>query len=678
MSFSAAHPEGVGSESHGGAGSDSRARPTHTSRPPTSPTPPAPPPPARVRVILVGRTGQDAALRHDPDVELVRTHHALGAIGELASPMDADSPSATTVLVGPGVVEDDRARSFVAALRRVDEDVRVLVVSDRYQPVYDGSVPSDVTPEALRRLVHGPERIETLDEDATDVEGSASRDESGDASSAGSERSGDIGLDESSDEEAVVSALLPSRDDAAQHETPSALNGRHTHEAHAQENLRPESDDAESFDHASRHETESIGGDEARHANAAASQRWSPEALSPPPLPSQSSSLTHSVERPERTGTQVSPPVRPFDPPVTPAVPTLPTMQAATTHTPTHAATAGHGEPVASVLDAGPARAMLNGRSALLEALRTVRTLTGLSTLQVVPAGEAAQDALRGGQQGGQAGSIAPTASRVAPGADTPHIKLIHHGVLLGYLVVEAPATASEVKRLTPEQVEYLALWAALDRHEAQLREYAFTDELTGAYNRRFFNRFMETSLEQAKRTRQFLTLLYFDIDDFKLYNDRFGHAAGDEILVSVVALLKSVIRPGDKVCRLGGDEFGVIFFDPAPSLTGGGASGEAESLADTAGREARVGGVPQSISQIARRFQKQICSHRFPKLGEKAPGTLTVSGGMATFPWDGRDAEELLSRADELLLQSKAQGKNLITLGPGAEQVCRTDHETE
>lgn len=587
-------------------------------------------------MILVGRTGQDAALRHDPDVELVRTHHALGAIGELASPMDADSPSATTVLVGPGAVEDERARSFVSALRRVDQDVRVLVVSDRYQPVYDGSVPSDVTPEALRRLVHGPERVETLPDEATalDEGSSGGLSESSDREALvalplrGSARPGDIGLDESSDEEAVVSALLPTREKPDLRDVPGALNGR-------AESDHPPGTDADAA------------------ADLAARAHWSPEALRPPPLPTLPG-VPGTSEQPVQTA-HGSGPVRPFNPPPGTAVIAPPVTSSSVP--------ARAGENGTSVLDAGPARAMLNGRSSLGEALCSVREVTGLSTLQVVPAA------------GGGAGTPAP-----APGADTPHIKLIHHGVLLGYLVVDtaAPggASAGDVKRLTPEQVEYLALWAALDRHEAQLREYAFTDELTGAYNRRFFNRFMETSLDQARRTRQFLTLLYFDIDDFKLYNDRFGHAAGDEILVSVVALLKSVIRPSDKVCRLGGDEFGVIFFDPAP--TGSSATSEGESPNDATGREARVGGVPQSISQIARRFQKQICSHRFPKLGEMAPGTLTVSGGMATFPWDGRDAEELLTRADELLLQSKAQGKNLITLGPGAEQVCRTGHDGE
>jgi diguanylate cyclase (GGDEF)-like protein len=141
-----------------------------------------------------------------------------------------------------------------------------------------------------------------------------------------------------------------------------------------------------------------------------------------------------------------------------------------------------------------------------------------------------------------------------------------------------------------------------------------------------------------------------FDIDDFKVYNDTYGHAAGDEILVEAVKLLRSVIRPSDKVCRIGGDEFVVIFHEPQ-------------------GPRSPASKHPSDIFQIAHRFEKEICGHKFPKLGRDAPGTLTISGGLATYPWDGATAEALLELADQLALKSKRQGKNCITLGPGAER---------
>ena len=206
---------------------------------------------------------------------------------------------------------------------------------------------------------------------------------------------------------------------------------------------------------------------------------------------------------------------------------------------------------------------------------------------------------------------------------------------------------------LTAEQLAphaaWLATWLTMRDQHAQLRDAAFTDPLTGAHNRRFFDNFMGVAMEQAIRRRQSLTIMMFDIDDFKVFNDTYGHSAGDEILIQTVKLLQSVIRPSDKVCRMGGDEFVVIFHEPTGPR-------------DPASRP------PTSVVGVARRFQDAIGAHKFPKLGRDAPATLTISGGLASFPWDGRTASDLLQRADELALQSKRTGKNCITFGPGAD----------
>lgn len=201
-------------------------------------------------------------------------------------------------------------------------------------------------------------------------------------------------------------------------------------------------------------------------------------------------------------------------------------------------------------------------------------------------------------------------------------------------------------------QAGWLAAWLALRDQHAHLRYAAFTDPLTGAYNRRFFDYFLTAAIEQARRERRSLTILFFDIDDLKRFNDRYGHAAGDAILVHTVRLLRSVTRPTDRVCRIGGDEFAVIFHEPT-------------------GPRTPTSRPPSSVFEIAQRFQREIANHRFPELGRRAPGPLTISGGLATYPWDGTTARELLARADELALQSKRQGKNAILLGPGAEREC-------
>src|SRR5439155_22348133 len=145
-----------------------------------------------------------------------------------------------------------------------------------------------------------------------------------------------------------------------------------------------------------------------------------------------------------------------------------------------------------------------------------------------------------------------------------------------------------------------------------------------------------------AARFRRPVTVMVFDIDNFKTYNDQFGHNAGDDILRETVRLLNSVIRQGDRVCRIGGDEFAVIFADPEAPRTPG--SHHAET-----------------VDVIARRFQDQICTMRYPKLGQEAPGNLSISAGLATYPWDGSDPEALLQHADQLALESKRKGKDAI-----------------
>ena len=192
----------------------------------------------------------------------------------------------------------------------------------------------------------------------------------------------------------------------------------------------------------------------------------------------------------------------------------------------------------------------------------------------------------------------------------------------------------------------WLAGWLRLMAQQAQLRDAAFKDSLTGAWNRRYFDHFLKAAIEHARVARRMVTVMAFDLDNFKQYNDRYGHEAGDEILIETVRLLGSVIRPTDKVCRIGGDEFAVIFDDPDGPRQEGSRH-------------------PTSVFEIAHRFQVQIGQHRFAKLGPQAAGRLTISGGLASFPWDGQTADELLRRADQLAMQSKRQGKNFITLGP-------------
>lgn len=227
-------------------------------------------------------------------------------------------------------------------------------------------------------------------------------------------------------------------------------------------------------------------------------------------------------------------------------------------------------------------------------------------------------------------------------------VDVVVEGKATGYLHAPKPALEAELRVWSG----WLSRWLTLHERYEQFKHLSLKDELTGAWNRRYFNRFLHRILEWAARDRSQVTLLVFDIDDFKQYNDRHGHWAGDEILREAARLMMSVSREHDVVARIGGDEFAVIFWD-------------AEAQRRPHSRH------PQDVVRAAERFQKAICSHAFPKLLE-GPGTLTISGGLASYPWDGRTPDELLARADEMAMASKRNGKNAITFGPGAAKVCK------
>ncbi|MEC8560202.1 MAG: GGDEF domain-containing protein [Planctomycetota bacterium] len=222
---------------------------------------------------------------------------------------------------------------------------------------------------------------------------------------------------------------------------------------------------------------------------------------------------------------------------------------------------------------------------------------------------------------------------------------------LLGHLVHERPEDRTQLQTW----MEWLSHWIVLGGQFEQLEQMAWTDHLTGAGNRRALEQILDTVLESAREELAAVTVMCFDIDDFKRYNDRFGHEAGDHVLRETVRLLRSVIRRGDHVFRVGGDEFVVVF-------------------ADRSGPRSRGSQPPDSIEKIAERFQQQVGSLRLPQIGVDAKETLSISAGLVTYPWDGRTTRELLTAADRLALRSKRSGKNVITFGPKTEDDAGSD----
>ncbi|MBT4529764.1 MAG: GGDEF domain-containing protein [Phycisphaerae bacterium] len=223
-------------------------------------------------------------------------------------------------------------------------------------------------------------------------------------------------------------------------------------------------------------------------------------------------------------------------------------------------------------------------------------------------------------------------------GSDTAPLRYGHeeHGFLAA-----TGSTSSDLTRWS----RWASCWLNLARKQRQLKLLAYKDELSGAWNRRFLRTCLTKELQLARSNRRPLTVMIFDIDNFKHYNDRWGHDAGDEIIRELVRLLRTIIRKGDHVCRIGGDEFAVLFCDPAPPREPG-------------------SNHPTTIEILAKRFREQVANARFPKLGDEATGCLSISGGLATYPWDSSEIDGILEKADQRLLKSKRLGKNSITIG--------------
>jgi diguanylate cyclase (GGDEF)-like protein len=161
-----------------------------------------------------------------------------------------------------------------------------------------------------------------------------------------------------------------------------------------------------------------------------------------------------------------------------------------------------------------------------------------------------------------------------------------------------------------------------LEQQRDALRDVALRDPLTGLANRRLLMARAEYEIARHTRDRQRFVVVMLDLDGFKLLNDRFGHAAGDELLCDVGEALTQAIRAQDTVARLGGDEFCVL----AP---------------DTDHH-----GVPRLTNRIARALAHATAGIE----------TLRASAGTAVFPDDGATAAQLLAHADAQLLAIKRE----------------------
>ena len=172
---------------------------------------------------------------------------------------------------------------------------------------------------------------------------------------------------------------------------------------------------------------------------------------------------------------------------------------------------------------------------------------------------------------------------------------------------------------------------AELEKALEEARSVAFVDPLTGALNRRGFEKAYEREMARARRSNSRLALVMIDLDDFKRLNDHFGHLAGDKALMHLVNVLQESMRPSDVLCRFGGEEF--VLMLPDTALDG--------------------------ACTAVRRFLAEFSSRVIPGVDQ----SMTFSAGVVEHDYF-ESLDEAIERADIATYAAKRDGKNRVAPG--------------
>ena len=175
------------------------------------------------------------------------------------------------------------------------------------------------------------------------------------------------------------------------------------------------------------------------------------------------------------------------------------------------------------------------------------------------------------------------------------------------------------------------AMEEALRESEKRYKDLSITDDLTGLFNQRHFYNQLRAEVDRIQRYKHPLALLLLDVDNFKIYNDTYGHLAGDKVLARLGQVIGNSIRKTDSGYRYGGEEFTVI-------------------LTETRGQDAVV-----AAERLRKRFADEIF---FPVPLE--PVRVTVSVGIANYR-DGEEIASFVKRADQNMYEAKSKGKNCV-----------------
>jgi len=180
-----------------------------------------------------------------------------------------------------------------------------------------------------------------------------------------------------------------------------------------------------------------------------------------------------------------------------------------------------------------------------------------------------------------------------------------------------------------------------------EAKDKANTDSLTGLNNRHYLQHMAQTFVEKALRENTPISVFLFDIDNFKNYNDTYGHAEGDKLLIELSGLVRTVTRKTSVIIRYGGEEFLVML----PGIS------------------------KEDASVYAERFREKVSSHPFAHRENQPLGCISISGGIASFPHDGETIFRVIQHADKALYQAKSVGKNIVL---PYTQMCSSDGTAE
>lgn len=216
-------------------------------------------------------------------------------------------------------------------------------------------------------------------------------------------------------------------------------------------------------------------------------------------------------------------------------------------------------------------------------------------------------------------------------------VPLIYSSDIVGILYVD-DFTSRKFDREDLQAIEILGSFASIAIHNARahssIKQLAITDGLTGLFNRRYFEDLLSRELQRAERHGREFSLALVDVNDFKKFNDTYGHPAGDQALSALGEAIRKAVRSTDIAARYGGDELVVIL--PETKLA-------------------------KAYTLFANRIKREL-EEDFTRIYGNGQ-VLTVTIGIASYPRDGKNAKSLILSADRALLAAKKQ-KNVCAIG--------------